>query len=361
MVKVHTDKFFINKYGKKVNGFYLDGILKNNIDKYFIRAVKNDLDGIAIISGCEGGGKTTMASTLAYYCDPSFPGENCERIVFSGFELMKAIDNAKEGQAIILDEAILSMGSQDHASFIQKVLIKKFVTIRKKNLFIFLILPSFFMLRKYFAIFRTRFLLHTYMPDGVKRGFFGVYNRRTKRLLFIKGLKEMDMQIVKPNYRGRFTDTSGFFYNMDIYESKKDKAISSLTSDPIEGFKKGLLDKYNLALKKVKEYQERIKIRTQEKERANKSMFRSKILEVVTNYRKKEKELKNSVKIAKSGKIEDEIKELVNFRDKMLFFHYGEEPSIKISVDLKDKKIISYTPRAIENYLNRGKSLIKLS
>lgn len=360
MVKVYTDKIFIDKYGKEVNGFYIDGILKQNLDEYFIRAVYNGLDGIAIISGTEGGGKTVISCMLAYYCDQTFPGENCERIVFSGMELMKAIDKAKRGEAIVLDEAILSLGSQDHSSYIQKVLIKKFVTIRKKNLFIFLILPSFFMLRKYFAIFRTRFLLHVYMPDGVKRGFFGVYNRSTKRLLYIKGLKEMDMQAVKPNYRGRFTDTYGFFFDPEIYEKRKDQAISNLTTDPIQMFKNDLLKKYNDSLSKLKDYQTEVKTKYELRLNIQKDKFKEKVKELVEKYRTKERELKDYVKISKTGKIDDEIEELMNFRDKMLYFHYGDELSVKVASELREKGIIEYSPKNVEKCLARGKALLKL-
>jgi hypothetical protein len=208
-------------------GFQLDDNLYSNLKNYLIPAVERKWDAIGLITGMEGSGKSTVAFTIAYTCDQSF---DIDRIVFTPEQLLKAIDKAKPGQAIVFDEAVLGMMSQDASTQIQSVLIKKFVTIRKKRLFIFLVIPSIFLLRKYFAIFRTRFLLHTFSPDGINRGFFKFYGYTKKRQLYVRGLKEFDQGIVRDDFQGRFTDTAGFFFDQEEYEIKKDDAIHLLTS-----------------------------------------------------------------------------------------------------------------------------------
>lgn len=240
MVKVQTDIEFTKKTGTVVNGFYMDGYLKENIDNYFIKAVERKFDGVMIVSGIEGAGKTTLASTIAKYCDPTFPGpllndgttrRRCDRIVFDTKQILEQIDNSSVGQAIVIDEAVLSMFSQDHANDMHKILLKKFVTIRKKRLFIFLVIPSLFLLRRYFAIFRTRAAIHCTVNEGINRGFFGFYSYNTKRLLYLRGLKEFNQSAVKSDFRGRFTDTEGFFYDINEYDKKKEEAILSLTNN----------------------------------------------------------------------------------------------------------------------------------
>jgi len=88
------------------------------------------------------------------------------------------------------------------------------------------------MLRKYFAIFRTRALVHTFSPDGITRGTYKFYSFETKRKLYIRGLKEYDQGVVQPDFIGKFQDTEGFFYNADEYDEKKEDAIRLLT--PVE-------------------------------------------------------------------------------------------------------------------------------
>lgn len=208
-------------------GFEFDDNLYANLKNYLIPAVEKKWDAIGLITGMEGSGKSTMAFTIAYTCDPTF---DIDRVVFTPEQLLKAIDKAKIGQAIVFDEAVMGMMSQDASTQIQSVLIKKFVTIRKKRLFIFLVIPSIFLLRKYFAIFRTRFLLHTFSPDGINRGFFKFYGYTKKRQLYVRGLKEFDQGIIREDFQGRFKDTAGFFFDVNEYEVKKDDAIQMLTN-----------------------------------------------------------------------------------------------------------------------------------
>jgi len=130
MVIVFPDTVFKKKNGKLRLGYYMDKILKFNIDNFLIRGVNRGHDAIGLITGLEGTSKSTFVKALAYYVDPSF---NLDRIVFSGADLMWCIDHARPGQAIIFDEAIMDMSSQDFATDMQKILIKKFTLIRKND------------------------------------------------------------------------------------------------------------------------------------------------------------------------------------------------------------------------------------
>lgn len=241
MVMVHTDRWFKKESGKWHQGFSLDKRLKENIDQYLIKAVKSKWDGVVLVTGMEGSAKSSICQQLAYYVDPTFAkvvdykgkkavvpkDESVDRIVFTQEQFMKAVDTAKPGQAIIWDEFVMGGLSTEALGKQQNELIKYMTTIRKKRLFIFMIIPSIFMLRLYF-ILRTRFLIHCYSPDGIQRGHFKFYSYDRKRDLFVKGRKYFSMKVSKPNFSGTFVDTTGWFVNMDMYENKKDETIKSI-------------------------------------------------------------------------------------------------------------------------------------
>jgi len=264
MVIIFQDRIFY-KNNKAQMGCFLDKTLKHNLDEYIIKGIKNKHDGIVLITGLEGTGKTTFAKTIAAYCGSFFGQElYLKNIVFSGKELMERIDEAKPGTPIIFDEAIMDMSSQDFATDMQKILIKKFTLIRKKRLLIFIVIPSIFMLRKYFAIFRTRVMINCFCPDGITRGSFRAYSFGKKKMLYLKGYKEMNMGAERPSFYGTFSDTYNFFVNEEEYEQKKDDAIKKLTEEkttPEEKLKEELED-YKLKIKlDVEKYKEKTKER----------------------------------------------------------------------------------------------------
>ena len=238
---VKTETTYYSRTGHPHLGFYLHPDLKTNIDNYFIKAVEKNWDCVIGITGMEGSGKTTAAMTFAKYVDESFPGEplndrsnrrTLDRVVFTFDQFMKAIDAAQPGQAIVFDEAVMAMNAQDASSELQKILIKKMTMIRKKRLYLFLLIPTIFMLRRYFAVSRMRALVHFYTPDGITRGYFKFYNYEDKRKLYFRGFKEWNQNATPPSFKGRTTDTSWYFFNQDDYEEKKDAAIKELTEAP---------------------------------------------------------------------------------------------------------------------------------
>ena len=191
-------------------------------------------------------GKSTAAFTIAKYVDPTFPGESlndgkgrrkCDRIVFTQKQFMEAVDSSPPGSAIVWDEMVLGGLAADASKEAQKILIKKMVTIRKKRLFILFVLPSIFMLRMYFAVFRTRALIHFYSPDGIERGYFKFYSYDTKRKLYIRGKKEFNQEAQRADFIGRTTNTEGYFFDNKEYDAKKEEAIKQITAEP-ENIKK---------------------------------------------------------------------------------------------------------------------------
>lgn len=205
------------------------------MDQYLIdnlevlkKAVAKKWDGIVMVDGIEGSAKTTLVGACAYYLDPNY---GIDSVVFTQDQFFKMVDTAKAGSVIHWDEFIFGGLSTEALNKVQNALIKKMTTIRKKRLYIFLVMPWFFMMRPYFAVGRSRCLIHTYTPDGISRGRFKFYSFAKKQKLYHIGKKEYRYTI-KPNFIGRFTDTFGMFWDEKDYEKKKDEAIESLSKEP---------------------------------------------------------------------------------------------------------------------------------
>lgn len=184
-------------------------------------AVAADWDGVILVDGLEGSGKSGLGIGVAYELDPTF---NIDRLVYTPEQFFKAVEEGRPGEAIVWDEFITGGMSTDAMSKVQKDVTRLMVMIRKKRLYIILILPYFFLTGRYFAVARTRFLLHTYTPDGIKRGYWRAWNYDRKRQMYFRGRREFDY-CVSPYRTGRFPDyfKKGII-NKEDYERKKDEA-----------------------------------------------------------------------------------------------------------------------------------------
>lgn len=198
---------------------YLDGYLKSNLDTAK-SVIQKDWDMLFIVDGTEGGGKSVLAQHIAKYLDPSL----CmERIVFTPKEFREAVLKAEKYQVIIYDEAFGGLSARQAMSMVNKALISLLAQIRQKNLFIVMVLPCFFELDKYAAIWRSRALLHVYTGDNFERGYFSFFNSAKKKDLYMRGKKFYEY-CVTPNFRGRFT--KGYVVDDAAYRQRKLDAMS---------------------------------------------------------------------------------------------------------------------------------------
>lgn len=198
--------------------FYLDGYLKENLDTAK-NVIKSDWDMVFIVDGQEGAGKSVLAMQCGYYCDSTL---NLDRIVFTPYEFRQAIITAKKYQTVIYDEAYTGLSARATMSMINRTLVSMLAEIRQKNLFVFVVMPTFFDLDKYVALWRSRALLNVYTGDNFQRGFFKFFNKTKKKDLYINGKKFYNYNKPESNFIGRFTN----FYPVDIEVYKKKKKNS---------------------------------------------------------------------------------------------------------------------------------------
>jgi len=214
------------KLGNQV--FSMDGYLDANLDIIFDQINHKDNDFVGIVDGFEGVGKSVIAQQVAYRVDPTL---TLDRICFTADEFKKAVLGAKKGQAIVYDEAITGAFSREAIQQMNVVLIKMMAQIRQKNLFMLLVLPSFFDLDKNLAIWRSKFLIHCHYGTHFKRGFFKFANLDKKKTIYIEGQK-----LYKYPRESRYWNFWGRFPKHYTINEKKyrDKKLKSLTESDYE-------------------------------------------------------------------------------------------------------------------------------
>ncbi len=201
-------------------GFSMDGYLKKNLGMAK-EVVKKDWDMVFVVDGAEGSGKSVLAMQCAYYCDETI---DMDRICFTPKEFKDAILNAEQYQAVVYDEAYTGLSSRAAMSLINRTLVRMLAEIRQKNLFVFVVMPTFFDLDKYVALWRSRALIHVYTKENFARGYLSFFNIDRKKTLFLMGKKFYSYSATKANFIGRFPN----FYTVDevAYRKKKKESLS---------------------------------------------------------------------------------------------------------------------------------------
>lgn len=209
------------------SGVGVDETLYQVLSEAHIRNSK-DFDTIFLINGQEGAGKTEFAKYCGILLNQNITLDN---VVFNGEQFLSAVNDADDFSVIIYDEA--DDLSNHWADKLLQLLKKSMKRIRKKNLYIFLVTPTMFDLNKYFVLHRTLAVFEIVLGRGFKRGYWKLWNRRDKRLLYINGKRYNDMSAWKPTASGRFQKVPEWFdgFSLDDYESKKDEALSEVTPE----------------------------------------------------------------------------------------------------------------------------------
>lgn len=230
-------KFLDKKLGYEIN-YYIDDKVKNIVDNKIKPSLqKKDKDCVICIDGGEGTGKSTLALQIAKHYDNTL---DLTRVCFSADEFRDAIFKAKKGEAIIYDEAFTGLSSRSSLSAVNRVLVSLMMQMRQKNLFIIIVLPTFFLLDKYVALFRTMALFHVYESGG-RRGYFRVYNRKKKKYLYLAGKQTYSYGSSEKKWKV-FTKFKGRFYGKfalgdekeeDKYRKKKAKALIDTEKSPM--------------------------------------------------------------------------------------------------------------------------------
>ena len=203
--------------------FYMDDWLSRRIDEKVIPLLKNkDQDYVLIVDGPERSGKSTFAAQLAKKVDPTF---NVDRECFSPEEFRNGILKAEKGQAVIFDEAWRGFSNKSTLSEVNKILVSMMMEMGQKNLFVIIVIPTFFGLEKYVALWRARCLFHIFKNKNTNLRFWRYFNMEKKNWLYLKGRDNYNYNIVKSRYKGKFYKTMPL--DDDAYRAKKKASLES--------------------------------------------------------------------------------------------------------------------------------------
>jgi energy-coupling factor transporter ATP-binding protein EcfA2 len=202
---------------------FLDPIILQYVPNWQKDVLKRDKDKVIVVDGREGCGKSVLAQQLASHLDPEF---NINKIAFNAEQFMSMIKSPdrKKGDCIILDEAFLASNARSSLSQVNKAMVGLATEMRQLNLFVIIVLPTYFDLDRYFAIWRTDMLLHVFFNKEGDRGFYYAYNHEKKKSLYLKGKKFYNYNMVKtglPVCRFR----KGYVVDEEEYRKKKAEAF----------------------------------------------------------------------------------------------------------------------------------------
>jgi hypothetical protein len=193
-------------------------------------------DRVYIVDGRERTGKSTFAFQQAKYIDPNF---SIDQICLTSEQFLHAIRTSPRGKVIVFDEAFRGLSSKSGRSKINKTIVQALMEVGQRNLVIFIVLPTLFLLEIYAAVFRSEALFHVYKlkkrsPSGKKQRAFKIYNYEKKKQLYLRG-KTKYFSYSKPKIgkqKGRFfakqyehVSMPYETFELDAYNKKKDDAF----------------------------------------------------------------------------------------------------------------------------------------
>lgn len=207
--------------------YFIDKKLVTRWDKLRKDLVNKDEDRVYLVDGMEGSGKSVWTLQQAKYIDRDF---SLDRVCFTPEDFLKTIVNAKKGQVVVFDEAFRGLSSKSSMSRTNKTLVRAMMEMRQRNLVVFIVLPTFFLLETYAATARSHALFHIYKSKNNGRRCFRIYPRSKKNVLYYIG-KRKGFSYAIP--RVRF---NGYFFNKyaideQSYRDKKYNALTQLVDD----------------------------------------------------------------------------------------------------------------------------------
>ncbi len=202
---------------QNTDGAYINEYLASNLDVY-AKKIADDMHFTLIISGNDsvGNGKSTMASHVGSYLTWKSNMYNKEKNVFTHDHMVyKAKDlvttsfRLPKNSVIVLDEGddLTEHSMKDTA----KELKKFFRKCRQLNQILILILPMFFELPRFYALGRSHCLINVKFKGEFDRGHFDFYGPNKKKELYLKGKRDWNYNIIRPDFSGRFFKDYCFF------------------------------------------------------------------------------------------------------------------------------------------------------
>lgn len=234
---------------------YVAKDIKRQLSNSKKKVIEIDQDRIYLVTGAEGSGKSLLAKQLAYEIDKTFV---LDRIYFNAKDFAEGIRKAPKYTSHVFDEAFNGLSSKGSLSKENRNLVRLLMECRQRNLFIFIVLPSIFLLEKYVSLFRSHALFHTAISKkDYKKRYYKTYNKSNKQVLYLLGKKMLSYSrphiLRKYRFYGKYPPT----IDQEEYKQKKYEAFKmseSMENNEMDTWKiqRDVLIKYSHKLHKIK-------------------------------------------------------------------------------------------------------------
>lgn len=172
-------------------GFSFNTRLGNNLTRYRNAVINQDYDCCVLIDGGEGLGKSVFGMQVAYFLDIEHSIDINTQVCYTPEQFKQAVMTLKRGKAIIWDEARRGVNRRRFSQDVNLEVTDLLAECRQHNLFLVVIMPSFYDMDMNVAVWRSRCLIHVYgqfndedPEKPLKRGFFRFYNEEGKKELY---------------------------------------------------------------------------------------------------------------------------------------------------------------------------------
>lgn len=151
-----------------------------------------DFDACILVDGNEGGGKSVLGMQIAYALDVEHKIDIDLQICYAPEHFKKAVMTLKPGKAIVWDEARRGVNRRRSMGSVNLEITDLLAECRQHNLFLIVIMPTFYDMDMNVAVWRSRALIHVYYTwnteadekNRLQRGFFRFYSEKGKKELF---------------------------------------------------------------------------------------------------------------------------------------------------------------------------------
>lgn len=213
-------------------GFSFNIKLGDNLDRWRNAVLNQDIDCVVLVDGKEGSGKSVHGLQIAYMLDIEHDIDIDKQVCYTPEEVKKAITTLKRGKAIVFDEARRGFNRRRSTENVNVELTDLFAECRQNNLFLVVVMPSFYDMDMNIAVWRSRVLVHvsytwdlTNKEQPLVRGNARFYNEIGKKNMYCN--KRYRMMYKYPYLKNECFDyTFPHHYVVDeaLYRAKKRQA-----------------------------------------------------------------------------------------------------------------------------------------
>lgn len=226
---------FLDPVANKMIAYNISESLKPNWEKLGARVIKENDDRVYIVVGQEGSGKSTFTFEQAKFIDPTF---DLDRICFTADQFLEQIQTVKPGRVVVFDEAFRGFSSKSSQSKVNKILVQSMMEVRRRNLIIFIVIPSVVLLEHYIVVHRSNALFYIWKKNykGKKTRHWKAYNRNKTAEIYEKAKKKFG------RFPNVFTSKHGKFWArlVDVNGVKRHLPYETF-DEPAYDLKKGLV------------------------------------------------------------------------------------------------------------------------